>query len=415
MASLDEILKKTKAKTEKLKLVGNIKPPSAIYISDGDRPYTQDVSEIVSSEDSKKVNTNQTQTKHKLDTNLTQEPDTNSTQTEHNVIAALPNLTQTTHKLNTQPNTTKTQTTHKPNTNLTQTANITALVGLQKRLLIFMFNECKKVCSRHTPPLTISYMGEHLNIAVGSIKTSVARLCDKAFITIESYKNGRGGWSVYEIPDDIYKELLHMETQHKLDTNLTQTTYKLDTQPNTQPNTSVSSSSSNILITTTTNNDSEWSFDISPFRGFGFTHTHLLQLEKACIDPNLVEQSLYEFKFDFENNSLPPIKTGNINFLMGLFRKGVAYTSDGYRNEEEALIVEMANKAKEKRKKLIESKFLLWENSLTQEMRKKLMDQVPIHLRVIFDTAGINDPTIKSWLMDYFLKKVNEGIDQSGL
>lgn len=167
MASLDEILKKTKAKSEKVKTTRE--RPS---IATRDRPYsaTENNAEIESNLIQHKVDTNQTQTEHKQHTKLTQTP-------------------------------------------------ISELVGVQKKILLFLYKECSEQDVQSTRQLTIAHIADTLSIASGSIKTSIARLCKKGMLEIIKFKNGRGGWSVYKIPSDVYSELLILETQHKLNTN----------------------------------------------------------------------------------------------------------------------------------------------------------------------------------------------------
>jgi hypothetical protein len=363
------------------------------------RNYDNSIKEI-----DNKAEANKTQ--HKPDTNYTQKPNTNSTQSEHEIIIDASNITQTTHKLNTKLNTPKTQSRYKPHTNLTQTTHISALIGIQRKMLLFLFDECKKARSRITEPLSIIHISQAMEIPTGSIKTSISRLCEKQFIKISSFKNGRGGWSSYEIPDATYKELLQMETQHKLHTNYLQTKHKVDTQPNTQLNTNGSSSSSVLNIKeTTTQLDNEWNFDITPYSKFGFMTSQLKQLASlGVISAIEVEQSLLEFNHDLDNNTLPQMNTGKINFLMGILRKGQPYVSDSYRNEEEAIISEMATRAESRRKKILEDKFVVWETSLNDEERKKIEDKIPLSLRVMFRTHGVSSLEVKNWLFNYYLQ-----------
>lgn len=174
-------------------------------------------------------------TQHKVNTNLTQTEcnkpklNTNSTQTKHEVST---NQIQSAHK--TKLNTKLIQTKHKPhvnldiktkhklNTNLTQSEHISDVVGVQRTILLFIFTECKKSGSYVTEPLKLVNIASHLKVASGSIKTSILRLCKKNLLKINYFKNGRGGWSVYEIPSSIYDELLNIETKHKLNTKCTQ-------------------------------------------------------------------------------------------------------------------------------------------------------------------------------------------------
>jgi hypothetical protein len=343
-------------------------------------------------------------TRHKLHTNRTHKPDTNTTQTAHNEIK---NITQTAHKPNTKLNTQKTQTTHKPDTNRTQSHYVSTLVGVQKKLLLYIFEACKKSCSYVTDPLSINHISHTLEIPKGSIKTSIKRLCEKKFIKVNSIKNGRGGWSVYEIINNIYNELLQIETKHKVNTNYIQTTHKEDTKPDTQPNTMISSSSSLLnLKETTTRLSDEWSFDITPYAKLGFTQTQIKQLASLGVISALeVEQSLIEFSYDVDNNKLPPIKTSKINFLMGLLRSGHSYTSEGFKNEQDALVLEMASRAEAKRKNLLEAKFVMWESNLDQEERKKIENRLSVPLMVLYRTYGLDNTEVRNCFFSYYVQK----------
>jgi hypothetical protein len=367
-------------------------------------------------ESQSKPNTNATQTKHKVDTNLTQELNTNSIQSKHSAIINGVSQTQSKHKVDTKLNTQKTQSAHKAHTNLTQSAHISTLVGVQRLILLFIFDECKKARSHITEPLSITHIASSLEVPSGSIKTSIARLCEKAFLIINGFKNGRGGWSTYEIPANTYNELLQMETRHKLHTNKTQTTHKLDTKLNTQPNTNASSSSSNLINTTTTELTDDWIFDITPYARFGFMPSHIKQLAPlGVISANEVEQSLIEFCFDFDNNSLPKIKTSKINFLMGLLRSGHSYVSEEYKSEQEQLITEMAKRLKEKQKSFVKAEFITWEAGLTKEEKEALMEKFPLHLVVLYRAHGINNLEVERWLLNYYLSTVAcQGIGAEG-
>ena len=93
---------------------------------------------------------------------------------------------------------------------------------------------------------------------------------------------------------------------------------------------------------------------------------------------------------------------------MGLLRSGQSYVSEGYRNEQEAMISEMANRAADKRKKLLEDKFGAWEGELNNEERKEIENKIPLNLRVLFRVHGISNLEIKSWLFNYYLQSIEE-------
>ena len=123
----------------------------------------------------------------------------------------------------------RTQTEHKQNTNRTQhyikkhkpatKIHFSSLVGLQRTLVIFIYNECKIARSNTTESLTLEHISKTINTATGCIKTTLQRLESKGFIERTEYKNGRGGWSKYSIPHQQFQEILQYETNNKPTTN----------------------------------------------------------------------------------------------------------------------------------------------------------------------------------------------------
>lgn len=361
-----------------------------------------------------KPDTNSTQTQYKENTNSTQKLDTNLTQTKHNEEIKNTNSTQTGHKLDTKPNTQEIQTRHKPFTNLTQTIHISTLVGIQKDILLFIFEECKKNPSYISKPLSIDYIANGINKSNGSIKTSIVRLCDKGFLRVNSYKNGRSGWSQYEIPIHIYQDLIQIETEHKLNTNQIQTKHKIDTQPDTELNTSFSSSSklNNINKTTTTEIPEEWQFDLKEYAGFGFGRTQLLQLinlsfEVPKINAAQVEQSLVEFKYSLEVNEINTTKPP-IYLLMSILRSGESYSSPRYLSQQQAEMAEMAKQIRELQKKNTEDRFTIWLANISEADEALLINNLPtpplMSAFSAYKKIGRLDATLKDWLMGYFLK-----------
>lgn len=196
----------------------------------------------------------------------------------------------------------------------------------------------------------------------------------------------------------------------KLATNWQQTGNTIDNKVASQPATSTSCSSSfKDLKTTTTEIGDEWNFDITSYARFGFTKTQIKQLATSGVISAIdVEQSLIEFSYDLDNNTLPPIKTNKINFLMGLLWKGQSYVSEGFRNEQEATITEMARRARtaEKRESLLKEKFEAWEAELSNEERNEIEKRLPTHLMVLNRSYGIINPEVKNWYWDYFIQNM---------
>ena len=81
---------------------------------------------------------------------------------------------------------------------------------------------------------------------------------------------------------------------------------------------------------------------------------------------------------------------------MGLLRGGSLYVSEGYKNEQETIIAEMAKRSALKRENLLKEKFEAWEASLSDEERKNILDKLPTSLMVLEKTYGISGTVAKT-------------------
>ena len=264
-----------------------------------------------------KADTNQTQTRHKADTigTLTKhKADTNQTQLEH--------------KYNTEANTNW-------NTNITQLlhseTNINAVVGSQRKLLFYIYDLCKMNGNKITCPLNLNSLYENTFIEKGSIKTSLARLIQKSFLIREGIKSGRAGWVIFRIPDAVYQELFNNDVS----LNLTQTRHKLDTKPNTEPNTNASIVSSSYINTTTTLPDDLKQIDCSPLSEIGFDESHIIQIHREhmqkpeiSLSADIIQNSINALAFDLKyNNAINDFKRPPAVVLTYLLKKGQPYSS----------------------------------------------------------------------------------------
>ena len=182
---------------------------------------------------------------------------TNSEQTQNKV--GTKDAVEPLFPLETQ-NKVRTQLRTEPRTNLEQTQNkvgtkatLSSIVGLQRRIVVFVFEETKSSREKVTAPISIQNLAESCKTTSMAAQVTIRRLEKKGVLLRGEYKNGRGGWTRYELPNDLFQELLQQETQNKLRTNLEQSWNKLRSQPRTELRTSPSSSSSilNIYKTTT--------------------------------------------------------------------------------------------------------------------------------------------------------------------
>ena len=294
-------------------------------------------------------NTNWQQTDNKSATNRTQtgnkvgtQPATNREQSDNRPILKNTPPLETGNKVGTQPATILATKRQQTENKVTTISPFSSLVGLQRAIMIFLYDSCKTARSRSTDSLTLEHIGSCLKTSPGSVKTTLQRLEEKACVIRIHFKNGRGGWSKYELPEPIFREMLQIETENKLTTKWKQTDNKVGTQPATQPATSSSSSSSfleleNLKTTTTGEPDlfdtelrlaPEWqAIDIAPLTEVGFTQTHLIQIiRQGKLTPTEVQDSIHFFSFDLKRNRKGSELNGSpLNFFMGILRKGIPY------------------------------------------------------------------------------------------
>lgn len=329
-----------------------------------------------------KQTTNRLQTDYKQTTNAS----INGSQTDHKQATA--KSKQTTQQT-TQQITTRLQTDHKRATN----CDISALVGHERHLLLFIFNECRVTGERVTDPLTLFKIKEALKTGSGSTaKTIIARLIRKGFILRGKAKTGRGGWMTFRLEQEIFQRLL-IETDYKRTTNRSQTDDKQTTKQTTQRATEPSSSSSKDIdlskLTTTgdkevvTDLPSGWAaIDHSPLSTIRFGQQQLVQLARiGTLTADQVQESINAFAFDLEvNEKVREISGHALNYFMGILRKGPYAPPSNYESPE-VRQMRLYLEAKEREQKIridLESRlesvaFDEWTIGLTVEERIRLV------------------------------------------
>jgi predicted transcriptional regulator len=285
-------------------------------------------------DDPPETKSNLRQTQDKPETNLGQTQDKVETKSKTNEARKL----KTPDKVKTEPRTVS-------KTNLGQTQDkieikvgFSSLVGLQRNITILVYENCKASRDKTTSSLSIEHIALSCKTTKASAQKTIQRLEKKFILKRKEFKNGRSGWTKYELPEYIYQELLFNETQNKLKANLGQSWDKVETEPRTELKTmALSSSGNNILNTTTTGGaknlqstdlSSEWlNVDIEPLSMIGFTKTHLLQIaSQNILSAELVQGSIYTYAFDLqENGKAKTITNDPISYFMGILRKGNPY------------------------------------------------------------------------------------------
>ena len=347
-----------------------------------------------------KLETNRRQTGDKPEINRRQTGDkleTNRRQTGDKLETNFEEIKETVDKLETEPETqtetNRRQTVDKLETNHT----FSSLVGNQRKIIIFIYNQCRQAASFISPPITLEHISQSCQIPINSMKKTIHRLNKKGILVRASFKSGRGGWTKYKLIQPIYSELLNLETVDKLETNCRQTVDKLETEPETEPETRPpSSSSSNLLIkklikkntTTTTPLDEGLGIDIPDNLkeiGFGASQiSHVFNNAKNPLTPQELQDSLDAFSYDLKQELIKP-KTSPLNFLMGVLLKRGAYTSEAILIESKKEIESYMKTIKELEISMEDLKsvnkqkqFEKWLETIPDDERNKIVPPSPL-------------------------------------
>ena len=266
------------------------------------------------------------------------------------------------------------------------------MVGLQRSLVFVIFNECKINRTKITNPISIEYLAKACNSNVFSIKKSIQRLEKKGIIFRAEFKNGRSGWTKYELTENVYKEIIINHSNSKFDENWRQTGDKLGTELETKLRTIFPSSNSTYKTTTTIQegnsqkNDNVWNLDITPLTTIGFTQKHLEQIsQRTSHSPEEVQEAIYAFSYDLENKKIK-IRNGNdpLHFFMGIMGKGGLYlpTSADYMNPTLRASKLYLEKRKERKdhyqqveSALRNENFEQWNSQLNEEEKERILPE----------------------------------------
>ena len=82
-----------------------------------------------------------------------------------------------------------------------------SLVGNQKSLVDFLYNECKIKGSQKTDKIFSIDLQAHFKIESSKLKSYIYELNKKKIINTVFVKKGNNGWRIFEIPKDIFQEI----------------------------------------------------------------------------------------------------------------------------------------------------------------------------------------------------------------
>jgi len=273
------------------------------------------------------------------------------------------------------------------------TQSLKTLVGAQYKIILFFYFLAKQTGTQSTGKITQDHIYNSLKIGSDVIRNAITRLQKKGHIFRSFGKVGRGGWTTYNLSNEIYKELMQQDNsgyiERQTDSKLVaEQVAKLVAEQVARP---LSSSSVINIKTTTTDlgiNPSEemsvdWqTIDFSVLADIGFNKTHLVQLYKAGTqDPKMVQDSIYHFAFDLKHNGKKSgIKGDVLNFFMGIISKRAYTAPTNYINPDvESMNAYIKTKEQEqKQKEELELKtqdleFNHWHETLSDEEINELV------------------------------------------
>jgi hypothetical protein len=157
-----------------------------------------------------------------------------------------------------------------------------ALAGLQRNSLLFIYESCRLFGSKISQPIQIKNLAESIKTTVAAARVAVQRIEEKGFIARFEYKDGRGGWTKYELPNEVYSQLFFRESSIKVASNLDQSSIKVAPEPAPEPAPRSSSSSRvfNLKNSTTTSVLDISAIDVSSVFQHGITTSVL----SRCIE-----------------------------------------------------------------------------------------------------------------------------------
>lgn len=255
------------------------------------------------------------------------------------------------------------------------------LVGLQKKILFFIVDDCVFRNQLYTGPIPTDALKQVTSADTDTLKTAVQRLINKKIINREKGKKGIGGFAIFSISEQIRSAVL--EEQREVGNQIALVT---NWESKKEPNSTISRSS---YINTTTNesqklkDDSPWSnLDIQPLASIGFTQSHLRQIIlDDKLSAEIVQDSINFFAFDLEqNNKEKNLKTGPLNYFMGILRSGKPYAPpanyESPQDKEMRIYLERKKEIEQRRKTMKEELFQFsfndWEAALSDQDKEAI-------------------------------------------
>jgi hypothetical protein len=123
----------------------------------------------------------------------------------------------------------------------TPRGSLLRLGGLKLNLMQALYDLCRVSGSRETGPVTPIALAQRTASTAQSIQKTLQRMEAESYLKRADFKAGRGGWTSYEIPMDIWGQITSNDQWSKPRTNLGQADFAPESEPRTEPRTNGSS------------------------------------------------------------------------------------------------------------------------------------------------------------------------------
>lgn len=274
----------------------------------------------------------------------------------------------------------------------------------ERELIQFIFKECNANATLTTRFIGTNELLEALNVGSIRLRNIIFRSLQKGGLSIKFTKTGRDACRIFELSKSLYQSILEEMNGTPI----------FEVKPLAKPLANSAYSSSNI--NTTTELDDDWKkIDISPLKEIGFSQAQLKQLVGKNL-PEVVQESINHFSFGLLNNkNTQKYKTEGsqdpLNVLMGVLRKGQAWTEKDYRSPQEIALEKMLEaKAEQKKRedelkeKLMMLDFDSWLSNLSDKEKNKITaNQLPKGSSM---AKNIRDRAERSVLLNHFRENV---------
>jgi hypothetical protein len=222
--------------------------------------------------------------------------------------------------------------------------NLSSIVGLQRNIINFVFEESMKSRDKHTAQIALQVLADACKTTKMAAQVATRRLEAKTLLMRVDFKNGRGGWTKYQLPFHIFQELLTRDTEEKLRSKSDQNSDQSQIKPRAQPRPSlpiVVVPSSLSLKTTTIETEIETPCFLIPNELSGMVSRR--QLNQFVLEGKISEfelqMSLDAFAYDLRNKLVSTKHTANpVGLLIGAIKNNGGYNSQKF---AEALKSEM--------------------------------------------------------------------------